>query len=149
MVLAIVLAGVAVLVSVVVLAMGRGGELAEARPDHSPVSLPGIHLITGTDAALLWLPKGLWGYHVKLTDEALGQFAYALTERDARITMLERRLAQLGEAGDGAIRWDLAPGSASPWTSPADAQSWPAREPLPVPDPPDPYTGRHVASDDE
>jgi hypothetical protein len=113
----VALAGVAVVIAVVVLAAGMGGELADTHPDHPPLPLPGNRPIAGTDAALLRLPVGLWGYHVRVTDEALRRLAYALTERDTRIAILEQQTAEL--------RRRLGPGDRpepeSPWVSPAEA----------------------------
>lgn len=95
MIIAVVLAGLAVVAAVVVLASGGGGELAETHPDHPPLPLPGNRPIAGTDAALLRLPVGLWGYHMRVSDEALRRLAYALTERDTRIAILEQQVAEL------------------------------------------------------
>jgi hypothetical protein len=91
----VLLAAVAVVGAIVVVATGGGGELSVEHPDHPPLSLPGRHPVAGTDAALLRLPLGLWGYHKQITDEALERFAYELTERDTRIAVLEQELAEL------------------------------------------------------
>jgi hypothetical protein len=139
MVVVIAVAAVAVLAAVVVLALGRGGELAEVRPDHPPLRLPTGRPLVGTDVALLRLPKGLWGYHVGTTDDALHRMAYALTERDALVALLQRRLAEFqqeSETDDGEPGgpWLAAPAEygaghstghstghsveAGPWTAP-------------------------------
>jgi hypothetical protein len=94
-IVAIALAGLAVVVAVVMLASGMGGELADTHPDHPPLPLPGNRPIAGTDAALLRLPLGVWGYHTRVTDEALRRLSYALTERDTRIAILEQQAAEL------------------------------------------------------
>ena len=129
MVLAIAAAAVAVLASVVVLALGKGGELAEAHPDHPPLPLPVGRPLMGTDVALLRLPKGMWGYHVGVTDEALRRMAYALTERDARVAFLQQQLAELQKALDTNDQetgdsWFAAPAESgpepSPWGAPAE-----------------------------
>jgi hypothetical protein len=133
MVLAIAAAAVAVLASVVVLALGRGGELAEAHPDHPPLPLPAGRPLMGTDIALLRLPKGVWGYHVGVTDEALSRMAYALTERDARVAFLQEQLAELQKAFDTTNQetdgsWFAAPAGyepapaedGAPWVPPAE-----------------------------
>jgi hypothetical protein len=138
MVLAIAATAVAVLASVVVLALGRGGELAEAHPDDPPLPLPlpSGRPLMGTDVALLRLPKGLWGYHVGVTDEALRRMAYALTERDARVAFLQQQLAELQKALDTRDRktddsWSAAPAEyeptpatygaePAPWVAPAE-----------------------------
>jgi hypothetical protein len=90
----VALAAVAVLGAIVVVAVGGGGELSAEHPDHPPLALPGRRAVGGTDAALLRLPLGLWGYHKQITDEALERFAHELTERDTRIAVLEQELAE-------------------------------------------------------
>ncbi|GLZ09875.1 hypothetical protein Acsp04_01110 [Actinomadura sp. NBRC 104425] len=103
MVVVLVLAGLAVLGAVVVLAMGRGGELAPARPDHPPFRLPPGRALTAPDVAMLRLPRGLWGYQVEVADETLHRLAYALSERDVRVAELEHQVdvlrRRLGDAG--------------------------------------------------
>ena len=101
----VALAAVAVLAAIVVVAVGGGGELSTEHPDHPPLALPGRRAIGGTDAALLRLPLGLWGYHKQITDEALERFAYELTERDTRIAVLEQELAE-ARHGTGGGPWD-------------------------------------------
>ncbi len=106
MVVVFILAGLAVLGAVVVLAMGRGGELAETHPDHPPLPLPEGRRLTGPEVTFLRLPRGLWGYQVPVTDEALRRLAGAITERDDRLAVLERQVddlrRRLGEP-DGPI----------------------------------------------
>ncbi|GAB2839295.1 hypothetical protein GCM10027176_49090 [Actinoallomurus bryophytorum] len=97
----VALAAVAVLAAIVVVAVGGGGELSTEHPDHPPLALPGRRAIGGTDAVLLRLPLGLWGYHKQITDEALERFAYELTERDTRIAVLEQELAEARQGTDG------------------------------------------------
>jgi hypothetical protein len=101
----VAVAAVAVLAAIVVVAVGGGGELSTEHPDHPPLALPGRRAIGGTDAALLRLPLGLWGYHKQITDEALERFAYELTERDTRIAVLEQELAEARQGTDGGS-WD-------------------------------------------
>ncbi|MGP4023941.1 hypothetical protein [Actinomadura sp. 3N407] len=108
MVVVLVLAGVAVLGAVVVLAMGRGGELAETHPDYPPLPLGADgRPITGQDAAHLRLPRTFWGYQPQVTDEALHRLADALAERDAHVAALEQQLHDLhrraGDAGAGPV----------------------------------------------
>jgi hypothetical protein len=115
------LAGLAVLAAVVVLAMGRGGELTQVHADHPPLRMPTGRRLTGADVAMLRLPHGLWGYQVEVADEALHRLAYALSERDARVAALEAQLAELyhrvGERDDPEPRNGPRP---APWdeTSP-------------------------------
>lgn len=104
MVVVLVLAGVAVLGAVVALAMGRGGELAGTHPDHPPLPLGTEgRPVTGPDVVRIRLPRTFWGYQPQVTDEALRRLASALSERDARVASLERRLHDLRRrAGDTA-----------------------------------------------
>ncbi|SNS08883.1 hypothetical protein SAMN06265355_110322 [Actinomadura mexicana] len=93
MVVVLVLAGVAVLGAVVVLAMGRGGELAEAHPDYPPVSVDSEgRPVAGWDGSHLRFPRTLWGYQPHVTDDAFHLLTEALYERDARVAELERQL---------------------------------------------------------
>jgi hypothetical protein len=101
----VAVAAVAVLAAIVVVAVGGGGELSTEHPDHPPLALPGRRAIGGTDAALIRLPLGLWGYHKQITDEAIERFAYELTERDTRIAVLEQALAEARQGTDGGS-WD-------------------------------------------
>jgi hypothetical protein len=127
-IVAVALAGLAVVVAVVMLASGMGGELADAHPDHPPLPLPGNRPIAGTDAALLRLPLGVWGYHIRVTDEALRRLSYALTERDTRIAILEQQTAELRQKLDSIEAPDAAARSSSGgWLPPAERDtSWAA-----------------------
>jgi hypothetical protein len=97
-----VLAGLAVLGSVVVLAMGRGGELTETHPDHPPLPLGDGRYVTPRDVVSLRLPRAFWGYQAPVADEALRDLARALSERDARVAALERRLDDLRHGAPAA-----------------------------------------------
>lgn len=110
----LLLAVVAVLAAIVVVAIGGGGELSVEHPDHPPLALPGRRPVAGTDAALLRLPLGLWGYHKQITDEALERFAYELTERDTRIAVLEQQLAEARQGAGGHPRARAALPAAPP-----------------------------------
>lgn len=109
MTITVALAAVAVLGAIVVVAVGGGGQLSTEHPDHPPLALPARRAAGGTDAALLRLPLGLWGYHKQITDEALQRFADELTERDTRIAVLEQELAEARQGHDGDTRPDLRP----------------------------------------
>ena len=132
MIIAVVLAALAVVAAVVVLASGGGGELAETHPDHPPLALSGNRPIAGTDAALLRLPVGVWGYHVRVSDEALRRLAHALTERDTRIAILEQQVAELrhkleslqpapASAEQSPDTWPATPERQAAWTPPAQS----------------------------
>jgi hypothetical protein len=85
----IVLAAVTILAGIVVVALGRGGEMSRDRPAE-----PGREVFrTWSDVASYRPPGALLGYHAGATEHALAQIAMALAERDAEIDMLRRRLA--------------------------------------------------------
>ncbi|GAA0363374.1 hypothetical protein NE235_23090 [Actinoallomurus spadix] len=130
----VALAALAVLAAIVVVATGGGGELSAEHPDHPPLALPGRRPAGGTDAALLRLPMGLWGYHKQITDEALERFAHELTERDTRIAVLEQELAEARQRlNEPAERSSWRP--AVPPASPAP-DSMDLRDPFEPVDPP-------------
>jgi hypothetical protein len=85
-------AAVVVLAGIIVVAVGRGGELAFFQADYAPLKLDEI---TATDVVLFRPPMALWGYSVQPTDEALNRIAEALTERDIEITALRQQVANL------------------------------------------------------
>ena len=87
----LVLAAAAVVAGVILVAAGRGGELADFPPDVAPFRLAKV---TAADIALLRPPKSLWGYHPGLTEEALTVIAHAVSERDAEIAQLRSQLGQ-------------------------------------------------------
>jgi hypothetical protein len=91
--LVILLAAAAILVGVVVVAMGRGGEMALFVPDR-PVRI--IRLETPGDVATMYLPLGLVGYQARATGEALVAAANLLARRDAEIAALRREVWRLG-----------------------------------------------------
>ena len=98
----LLLAGAVILVGVVAVAMGRGGEMAEFPSDYLPPSLD--DLFTAADVAALRPPSGLWGYNIQVTDEALSRIAQVVTERDVEIAVLRQQLAELRAASDPAQR---------------------------------------------
>jgi hypothetical protein len=92
----LLLAGAVILVGVVSVAMGRGGEMAEFATDSLPPRLDDV--MTAADVAMLRPPSALWGYNVQATDEALSQIAQVITERDVEIAVLRQQLAELRAA---------------------------------------------------
>lgn len=98
---------------IVVVAVGRGGQIAEFTQDAPPLELPSRRPIAGTDVALLRLPTGPWGYSYRATDDALRRIAHALTERDTRIAVLEQQVSELRSALPSAGR--TGGDSGSPW----------------------------------
>ncbi|WP_433366836.1 hypothetical protein [Streptosporangium sp. CA-115845] len=109
MLVVLALAAVAVIASVTVVAMGRGGELSEFAPDVPPLDLPKGGQLGAVDFMALQLPVSLVGYHTQSVDEALSRVAGALSERDTRIAVLEQRVAEL-LAGRLQARHDLKGG---------------------------------------
>jgi hypothetical protein len=88
----LLLAAVVILAGVVVVAMGRGGELALPRPDSAAY---GRELVTPADMAGFRPPAALLGYSALVTDAALQRIARAVAERDAELAMLRHEVAAL------------------------------------------------------
>ena len=63
-----------ILIGVIAVAVGRGGELDPAEADYRPVDLDEV---TSTDVALMRPPTALFGYHREATDAAFGQIGRA------------------------------------------------------------------------
>jgi hypothetical protein len=140
----VLLAGAAaILAGVVVVAMGRGGELVLFAPDRRP---PDTEILTAADVALLRLPAALWGYDRQATHVVLNMVAQTVTERDVEIATLRRQLADLQSAAQQSPNWGpadtdtagpLPPGRGGPLPT-GDARSWSAwgrPSPAPMPDP--------------
>jgi len=87
----IVLAAVVILGGVVVVAMGRGGELSRERPELPARS----DFRTWSDVANYRPPPALLGYHAGVTEHALSLIARTIAERDAEIDWLRNRLAEV------------------------------------------------------
>lgn len=90
-----VLAAVAILAAVVLIVMGRAGEMSGAEPDYAPLDLPPDGPLASRDVTRLRLPLSLWGYHVRAVDELLQRVSDSLTAQEEHITALERRLAEI------------------------------------------------------
>jgi len=78
-------AAIAILGGVVVVAMGRGGEMAPSHRD-APIRPPRIR--TAGDLAMLRLPVGLFGYQEEATDAALDAATRLIAEQQAEIARL-------------------------------------------------------------
>ncbi len=106
----ILFAAALILGGVVVVAMGRGGELSRDRPE-----LPGRpDFRTWSDVANYRPPGALLGYHAAATEHALSLIARTIAERDAEIDWLRSRLAEVSaahRAGTGASAPDYPAGS--------------------------------------
>jgi hypothetical protein len=93
----LLLAAAVIGVGVVVVAVGRGGEMAEFSADVRPLD---TDIATAADVALLRPPLALWGYDKRSTDEALNLVARTVTERDVEIATLRRQIADMQSAED-------------------------------------------------
>ncbi|MGN6679156.1 MAG: hypothetical protein ACTHKL_15440 [Streptosporangiaceae bacterium] len=85
-------AAIAILVGVVAVAMGRGGEIARSQRDV-PVRPPRIR--SAADVARLRLPIGLLGYQEHATDEALDAAARLIADQDDEIARLRDEVWRL------------------------------------------------------
>ena len=110
----ILVAAVVILAGVVVVASGRGGEIAPEYPDYPPIDLGPV---TAADVALLRPPSAAWGYNMRVTDEALETIARAVTERDIKIAELQQQLDDL--RGEPPQQREQRPSGA--WPAMADA----------------------------
>jgi hypothetical protein len=103
---AIVIVAVVLLGGIVVVAMGRGGELARDASDE-PVA---ADFESWADVASYRPPAALLGYHAAATERALQLISRLIADRDAEIAWLRSRLHD-----------DLQPESADPEAQPAPA----------------------------
>ena len=95
----LLITGVVILVTVVLVARGRGGGLSEEHADYAPLEMGPV---SATDVALLRPPTALWGYNMQATDEAMEQIAEAIRERDVRIVALEQLVTDLSRQPEPA-----------------------------------------------
>ncbi|MEU7896580.1 hypothetical protein AB0B45_27445 [Nonomuraea sp. NPDC049152] len=95
MLVVLAIAALAILACVVVVSLGRGGELTAFPPDVPPLDLPEAGQLTAVDFMALQLPVNLVGYHTQSVDETLRRAANAISARDTRIAVLEQRVSEL------------------------------------------------------
>ncbi|MFB4291729.1 hypothetical protein ACBI99_29040 [Nonomuraea sp. ATR24] len=95
MLVILAIAALAILACVVLVSLGRGGELTEFPPDVPPLNLPEAGKLTAVDFMALRLPVNLVGYHTQSVDETLRRAANAISARDTRIAVLEQRVSEL------------------------------------------------------
>ncbi|NUW35245.1 hypothetical protein HTZ77_27990 [Nonomuraea sp. SMC257] len=95
MLVILAIAALAILACVVLVSLGRGGELTEFPPDVPPLDLPEAGQLTAVDFMALQLPVNLVGYHTQSVDETLRRAASAISARDTRIAVLEQRVSEL------------------------------------------------------
>lgn len=91
----------AILVAIVYVAAGHGGELSAERVDQASLELGPV---SATDVALLRPPTALWGYNAQATDEALTRIAESIRERDVRIVALEQLVSDLSRESSPVAR---------------------------------------------
>ncbi|TXK38427.1 hypothetical protein [Nonomuraea sp. C10] len=89
------IAALAILAGVVLVSLGKGGELTEFPPDVPPLNLPEAGNLAAVDVLALQLPVNLIGYHTQSVDESLRRMANAISARDTRIAILEQRVSEL------------------------------------------------------
>lgn len=131
-------AAAAVLIGVIYVATGRGGELTFFQPDYAPLKMDQV---TSTDVALFRPPSALWGYSMQATDEALNRIAGAITERDVEISALQQQVADLQAAAaqrhaysapqTPGGRDELPSGRAEPFTRPPEPGALGSARPQP------------------
>ena len=107
---------IVILAGVVVVASGRGGEMAPEYPDYPPIDLGPV---SAADVALLRPPSAAWGYNMRVTDEALDTIARAVTERDIKISALQQEVSDLRE--ELAHDWTRQSGAAATVGAPGAA----------------------------
>jgi hypothetical protein len=96
-IVAIVIAAAVIIGGIIVVAMGRGGEMSIERPE-----LPGrTDFRSASDVADYRPPGALIGYSAVATEHALALIARTIAERDAEIDWLRRRLAELQPESHG------------------------------------------------
>jgi hypothetical protein len=88
----LLIAAVAVVIAIVFVATGHGGEMSYEQVDHAPLEMGPV---TATDVVLLRPPTALWGYNMQVTDEALDRIAMAIRDRDVLIVSLEQQISDL------------------------------------------------------
>jgi hypothetical protein len=105
---AIVLVAIVLLGGVVVVATGRGGEMArETRDDPSAQDFE-----SWADVAQYRPPGALLGYNAAATDRALLLISRLIAERDAEIAWLRERLRAAQPGGEREHGTLIGPGGA-------------------------------------
>lgn len=84
----------AIVVTVVMLALGRGDGLADEEPDDVIVRLPQDRPMSAPDVGSLRLPLAVRGYQMAAVDDVLDRLAAELALRDAQISHLQGKTAR-------------------------------------------------------
>jgi hypothetical protein len=115
----LLIAALAILAGVVVVAIGRGGELAMFRPD---IPARQQSFATAADVAAFRPPPAFFGYSAPATDEALHRIGRVVAERNAEVARLRDQVIRLGgEPWPGPGPYGQAEGRAADW---AESQRW-------------------------
>jgi hypothetical protein len=93
---AIVLVAVVLIGGIVVVAMGRGGELSRDTGEEPSAA----DFESWADVAAYRPPAALLGYHAGITERALQLISRSIAERDAEIAWLRGRLRELQPEGE-------------------------------------------------
>jgi len=105
----LVTAAAAILAGVVVVAMGRGGELTLF---HRDVPAARFRPRRAADVAGLWLPTGLFGYHPQVVADVLRELTGLIASQEAEIAYLRDEVCRLsGPVGTGSV--SVEPGVAA------------------------------------
>jgi DivIVA domain-containing protein len=95
--LGFLLAAIVVIAVGALLVVGRlGGELPETVPDRAPLALPDDRQLGRADVDGVKFAVGMRGYRMDEVDDVLDRLASEVSQRDARISDLEERLAARG-----------------------------------------------------
>jgi hypothetical protein len=93
---AIVLVAVVLIGGIVVVAMGKGGELSRDSSEEPSAA----DFESWADVASYRPPAALLGYHAGVTERALQLISRSIAERDAEIAWLRGRLRELQPEGE-------------------------------------------------
>src|SRR4051812_36816945 len=88
--------------AVAVVASGRWGAMSTAYDDRPDMTVPARQALTSTDIESARFAVGVRGYRMDEVDTLLERVAKEVAERDRRIADLERAVAPIVEAPDGA-----------------------------------------------
>ena len=101
MLVVFVVVAVIVVFAVAAIAVGRGGGLGPAESDLVRPTLPDGP-VSADDVESVLFAVGFRGYRMDQVDDVLDRLGRELTERDSRITELERLLALPGSESGSA-----------------------------------------------
>ena len=123
MIVAIVVAAAVIFGGIIVVAMGKGGELSRERAE-----LPSrTDFQSWSDVADYRPPQPLLGYSAAPTERALALIARTIAERDAEIDWLRRRLAELQPESLGSTAAVASAGATAEETADEDLPAANAR----------------------